>query len=933
MYEQIRQDILYIILYSMVTCLATIASCYLLLRDGNAFAADITPPVRLRRWAAAFLAAFALGHVWYFPIFFITSSEGIKMTDLVGGLLDCMTIFPLAIIVLLTMLQDRRRPLWPIWVMMAPIVAGGVFNVATQSYALLPIVYAYFLLMCIGLTIYMVRALRQYGRWLRDNYADLEHKEVWQSFAVLAVILLMFAFYAFIGQGPACQYAMQVISAVLVCYLLWRVETLSDLNIDSSKDNDNKYAGDSGTEDNCFDFFNQSEYDDASGNDMFRYAVKYPYAVNVINKGNGEMKADVARAYPGQTVRLIKTSGTVGSIIVRKTDGGTVSVSGNQTDGYTFNMPRRDVNVTAAFISDDGTIPLTGATTTLEDGKRYRVIENTTIVPRIEVHGSATLILGEGTTLHAFFGIELSSDNNANLTIDGTGTLNIDGYDWGKSGIGAEKVGTVKGNVQENAFSGIFDGDGHTVTATISDTGNQGTALFSYIDGATIKNLKVAGTITSDERHTAALVGFSGGTSNSIMNCAATASVSGGSHIGGILGHGLNSDIAITGSVFSGTMTGGGSAKGAIFGWGDSGGNKSITDCLYVMQDGQNTDGLDLVRGNGKVTMTNSYKTTAAEYSELQGQKARSITRSDDDEIDDEIDETIYDAIWANVYDTKPDYFGNLVLDYGFLKVYEGGLEFEDEYYVANILMADDTDNSIMIALANEYIVDVTLTGRTFVKDGTWQTICLPFDVGDPEADAYHWFDGTPLEGALVKNLGNAGGCTTGYDATTSTLTLDFVDADRIEAGKPYIVKWESGDDIVDPLFRGVTISDEDPAEEGTLSADGKVMFIGTYCPVLLTDDTYAVLYLGPDNQLHYPETDDITINAFRAGFLVDHGDGAAPTNIVINFGETMGIRTTNFTHDTNPDSWYSLDGRRLQGMPAAKGIYVNKGKKIILKK
>ena len=31
----------------------------------------------------------------------------------------------------------------------------------------------------------MVRALRQYGRWLRDNYADLEHKEVWQSFVVL----------------------------------------------------------------------------------------------------------------------------------------------------------------------------------------------------------------------------------------------------------------------------------------------------------------------------------------------------------------------------------------------------------------------------------------------------------------------------------------------------------------------------------------------------------------------------------------------------------------------------------------------------------------------------------------------------------------------------------------------------------------------------
>jgi len=98
------------------------------------------------------------------------------MTDLIGGLLDCMTLFPVAIIVLLAMLQDRKRPLWPVAAMMMPIVVVGAFNVATRSYALLPIVYIYSLLLCISLIIYMVLALRQYGRWLRDNYADLEHK-------------------------------------------------------------------------------------------------------------------------------------------------------------------------------------------------------------------------------------------------------------------------------------------------------------------------------------------------------------------------------------------------------------------------------------------------------------------------------------------------------------------------------------------------------------------------------------------------------------------------------------------------------------------------------------------------------------------------------------------------------------------------------------
>ena len=231
MYDQIREDTLFIILYTVVTTIALMASCYLLFRQGNAFARDVTPPVRLRRWTAAYFAAAALGHLWYMPIFFLTSSEDIVRIDLIGGLLDSMTLFPLAIIVMLNMLQDRQRPLWPIALMIAPFVVGCVFSVATLSYALIPMLYVYLLLLSIFIVIYMVRATRQYGRWLRDNYADLEHKEVWQSFVVLAFILLLIVFYAFVSEGPLFQYAMQVIGIVLIGYLLWRVETLSDLSL------------------------------------------------------------------------------------------------------------------------------------------------------------------------------------------------------------------------------------------------------------------------------------------------------------------------------------------------------------------------------------------------------------------------------------------------------------------------------------------------------------------------------------------------------------------------------------------------------------------------------------------------------------------------------------------------------------------------------
>ena len=231
-----QEELLYYMLYAGAALLSMIASIYLLLRRGNAFASDITPPLRLRRWTAALFASMTLSHVAYLPGVFLTSDDDILLCNLIGTLLDCMIVCPLVIVLLLSMLQDRRRPLWPIAVMFAPIAVGNAFNFITRSYAFLPIAYIYFLLMCMGLIIYMVRALRQYGRWLRDNYADLEHKEVWQSFVVLAIILLVFAVYALINEHQIYVYVMLVISAVLICYLLWRVETLSHLSIPIQSD-------------------------------------------------------------------------------------------------------------------------------------------------------------------------------------------------------------------------------------------------------------------------------------------------------------------------------------------------------------------------------------------------------------------------------------------------------------------------------------------------------------------------------------------------------------------------------------------------------------------------------------------------------------------------------------------------------------------------
>ena len=223
-------------LYGAAAMLSLTACCYLLFRRANAIAPDVTSPVRLRRWTAAFFASITLSHIWYMPEFYLTSAEGILLSNLIGATLDFMTIVPLGIVVLLSMLQDHRRPLWPVCLMVVPLVVITIVCAVTCSIALLPILYAYYLLLGIGLLLYMVREVRQYSRWLRDNYADLEHKEVWQSFVVLAVILLFFGLYTFDPYYRAVKYIMQLNNIILVCYLLWRVESLSELGIVVNQD-------------------------------------------------------------------------------------------------------------------------------------------------------------------------------------------------------------------------------------------------------------------------------------------------------------------------------------------------------------------------------------------------------------------------------------------------------------------------------------------------------------------------------------------------------------------------------------------------------------------------------------------------------------------------------------------------------------------------
>ncbi|MBR4440994.1 MAG: hypothetical protein IKS00_05530 [Bacteroidales bacterium] len=196
-------------------------------------------------------------------------------------------------------------------------------------------------------------------------------------------------------------------------------------------------------------------------------------------------------------------------------------------------------------------------------------------------------------------------------------------------------------NNKVGKFCGTFDGCGCTITVNIEDN-TAGTALFSSINGATIKNLNVTGTIKSNNNHAAGLVGLSEGSGNKIQNCHVSVTVEGGSYVGGILGHGRSSDITIENCLFDGLLKGGDNAKGVIFGWGDLGGTKAITNCLYLLQDGQNTSNLDLVKMySGNVTDNNCFKNVnvgeRGHYTTSTGTTLASLLGSNWTEVNDKV--------------------------------------------------------------------------------------------------------------------------------------------------------------------------------------------------------------------------------------------------------------------------------------------------------
>ena len=225
--------------------------------------------------------------------------------------------------------------------------------------------------------------------------------------------------------------------------------------------------------------------------------------------------------------------------------------------------------------------------------------------------------------------------------------------------------------------------------------------------------------------------------------------------------------------------------------------------------------------------------------------------------------------------------------------------------YTNVLTLSETTDNTETISTADGKVYDVALT-RT-LQAGGWNTFCAPFSTATPS-------------GWTVKELTSSE-----LNSTTGELTLSFGAASSIEAGKPYLVKVTAT--VVNPTFSGVTISSTTTTTETTA-----VDFVPVMNPTNLTGGDKTVLFVSGGNKLTYPSGNG-NINGFRAYFKLKDEVAAQARAFRMSFDDdATGIATVLSDMPTTASGTYTLDGRRIEGQPTQKGVYIVNGKKTIIK-
>lgn len=631
--------------------------------------------------------------------------------------------------------------------------------------------------------------------------------------------------------------------------------------------------------------------------------------------------------------------------------------------------------VTITFTSKFGetltTLTVTGATTNMSIGSGITSIGNnkyTFTMPAEEVNIGATFSISEDDFA------ETGENEYTIKTANGWGwfcfTVNCglapDGFSGKTVKLDANVSSSEMAGTSGNPFKGTFDGQDNTLTVAYgtaqSPITEENAAPFRYMNGGRIENLHVAGSITSSAKYAAGFIADQYG-AVTIHNCRSSITinsrVSGDGTHGGFVGHTHNTSghsLTIEGCVFDGKLLGSSTNScGGFIGW--RGRTATIRNSLFapaeVAVDGS-TDSYTFVRRNDDnyVTITNSYYTTV--LGKRQGRPATTAT-------------------------TAPANLGNATTDYGLVNGYENGLFYNGNYYTpkygdvvveyivsnnserADVTINGEGNNLVGVNITEEvYNVKSVTYGRTF-SSGVAATVILPFNYicngyeggkfyGFKEVtyddDQHIWVCTMVEPGEEGSNNATSLTANTPYLFMPSDTKMEFPNISSMTGGVVTLLPTTANDGVYggattdyDWNFYGTYVkktwtsndSDKDygfAATSGT-AVHGEEVVAGQFvrfAPGAWMNPMRCYLsYVGT--------SEPAPARGLTRGAATDDLPQSITVRLVSRNGDVEAIGTLNMeTGEMSFEGWYTLDGVRLDGKPSTKGIYINNGKKIVIK-
>ena len=496
----------------------------------------------------------------------------------------------------------------------------------------------------------------------------------------------------------------------------------------------------------------------------------------------------------------------------------------------------------------------------------------------------------------AFCDIVKSGQN----AVDAKMTANVDlGSDITMAGTNGHK------------YSGTFDGQGYTLKLNWDSGSNGYIAPFCVVEGATIKNLRTEGQITSNEKFLSGLLMSAYGTTT-LTNCVSNVNITSSILISACNAAGLIcsvrpganvtiDDCVVKGNITATTDKGKNGMAGFVI---DLGGTCTLNNCLYLGSGNGDTFSRTFV-GDAyygvTTTLNNCYYlkpcgTAQGTQVTLEQLKSGEVTKKLQNNRTDK-------CYWAQQLGEMPDFYNaadKSKANYVYYDAAKKGWTCDD------FRLTDGTAMSIGLDFTA-----ATVTYERNFNGAQKATLCLPYDLYAQGFKAYTLSGGNKNE-----------------------VHFKEVD-DKLPAYTPYYITANGM-----PQLGGRNIEVKAyKADKMTTPAAG-YKFTGTVAGVSNATAAAANAYILQDDGMFHKVTTEntgATIPAYRAYIICPKASGAKELSVILD-GETTGIDGVKDNAAGVNGPVYDLQGRRVADrlddarhrLPA--GVYIVGGRKVVVK-